>query len=114
MKMKGSIHKKDLYKFIVSQPSGFETTSSVAAPFVFEVLLFELVAFLDRFLTGACAELVLRFTPEVVDDLPLVAGDIENYFLAKYVEQIHVLRDSKLQKEWILIPLRGKVRDVGW
>jgi len=93
--MKGSIHKKDLYKFIVSQPSGFETTSSGAAPFVFEVLLFELVAFLERFLTGACAELVLRFTPEVVGpDLPLVAGDIEYLIiLAKYVEQKHVLWD---------------------
>lgn len=77
--MKGSIHKKDLYKFMVSQPSGFETTSSGAAPFVFEVLLFEVVAFLERFLTGACVELlVFRFTPEVVEpDLPLVAGDIE-------------------------------------
>lgn len=77
--MKGTfIHKKDLYKFMESQPSGFETTCSGDAPFVLEALLLELAAFLGRFLTAAWVELVFRLTPEVVEaDLPLVAGDMK-------------------------------------
>lgn len=111
--MKGSIHKKDLYKFIVSQPSGFETTSSGAAPFVFEVLLFEVVAFLERFLAGACVELVFRFTPEVVElDLPLVAGDIE--YLPSMLNRNTFSGIQGSKKSGDFIPFRGKVRDVGW
>jgi hypothetical protein len=43
------VHKKDLYKFMESQPSGLETMSSGSVPFVFEALLSEPV-FLARFL----------------------------------------------------------------
>jgi hypothetical protein len=71
------VHKKDLYKFIVSQPSGLETGSSGAKPFVFEALLLGLVPFLARFCVAAWDELALRLTPAVGEaDLPLVAGDM--------------------------------------
>ena len=42
------IHKNDLYKFMESQPSGFETVSSGSAPFVLEAFVSELA--LARFL----------------------------------------------------------------
>ena len=72
------VHKKDLYKFIVSQPSGLERTSPGAEPFVFEALVLELVPFLARFFAVAWDELALRLTPAVGEaDLPLVAGDID-------------------------------------
>ena len=71
------VHKKDLYKLIVSQPSGLETVSSGVEPFVFEALVLELVPFLARFFAVAWDELALRLTPAAGEaDLPLVAGDI--------------------------------------
>ena len=55
----GELHKKDLYKLIVSQPSGLETVCSGVEPFVFEALVLELVPFLARFFAVAWDELGL-------------------------------------------------------
>lgn len=71
------VHKKDLYKFIESQPSGLDLISSGASPLALDILLFMTDPCLARFLDEDAVEGALRLTPEVGVDLPLVAGDIE-------------------------------------
>ena len=91
------IHKNDLYKFMESQPSGFETVSSGSAPFVLEPL-FSVPAFLARFLAVPWPELVLRFTPEDGEaDLPLVASDMIIVWFegGRYIQSKWEFRDSK-------------------
>jgi hypothetical protein len=71
------LHRNDLYRFMLSQPSGLETASSGVNPLVLESLLLEEVPCFARFLAEPAAESALRLTPEDGEaDLPLVAGDI--------------------------------------
>ena len=66
-----------MYKFIVSQPSGFDTISSAVEPFSLDGLVLVLAPFLARFLADPEAADARRLTPEAGElDLPLVAGDI--------------------------------------
>jgi hypothetical protein len=73
-----NVHRKDLYRFIESQPSGFDLISSGGAPLGLDGLVFVTAPFLARFFAEAAVDGALRFTPDVGLDLPLVAGDIEN------------------------------------
>jgi len=73
-----NVHRKDLYKFMESQPSGFELISSGAAPFGFDGSAFVTDPFFARFLAEAVVEGAPRLTPDVGLDFPLVAGDIGN------------------------------------
>jgi hypothetical protein len=71
------LHRNDLYKFMLSQPSGLDTTSSGAKPLVLEPWVLEAVPRFARFWAEPSAESALRLTPEDGEvDLPLVAGDI--------------------------------------
>lgn len=73
----GELHRNDLYRFMLSQPSGLDTASSGAKPFVLEPLLLGSVPRFARFLAEPAADSALRLTPEVGEaDLLLVAADI--------------------------------------
>jgi hypothetical protein len=73
-----NVHRNDLYKFMESQPSGFDLISSGAAPLGLDSSVFVTAPFLARFFAEAAVDGALRLTPDVGLDLPLVAGDIEN------------------------------------
>ena len=64
------VHRKDLYKFMESQPSGLDLISSGVAPLALDVLLFVTAPFFVRFLAEATVDGALRLTPEVVLDFP--------------------------------------------
>lgn len=85
------IHKKDLYWFIASQPSGFDNSTSAAASSVFSVFsVFSVgfcglglgaVPFFTRFLADTGVELDLLLRPAAGEFvLPLVAGDMTEIY----------------------------------